>query len=587
MSHLGITINKKLDENFSESSYKLLKKFYMLPTETSPQEAFARAAVAYSGNDMKFAQRIYDYASKGYFMFSSPMLSNAPLPNEPKKTLPISCFLTYVPDTLNGLIDHSSEIRHITIRGGGVSGYWGDVRTTTAKSTGAITFIHTIDADMIAYKQGETRKGSYAAYLNISHPDIVEFIEMKIPSGDFNRKNFNLFCAVNITDHFMECVEDNLSFDLIHPETKEIYDTVDARSLWEKMLITRSRTGVPYLNFIDTVNEALPPTMKDAGLKIHSSNLCNEIHLPTDPETSAVCCLASLNLEHFYELISPSPEGYIVVKDIIKLLDNVITYFIEHCPKTLERSKRGAIRDRPLGLGVMGLHSYFMKHGIVFESEQASVHNDRIFKTIKQLAVEQTLEMGRCLGECESMVGTGRRNSHLLAIAPTANISMILNCSPGVEPIKSNAYTHRSRIGSHLIRNKYLKEDLYRLGLDNKDYWTQIILNNGSIQKYLPHLAKRYATANEIDQRVLVRLATDRQKYICQGQSINLFFKPNDSVKYIHDTHFQMWKDKGKGLYYFRTETSQKPEIISDIDLDCDMDRIVKFKDECEFNCCS
>jgi len=325
MQHLGIEIDSKRDKILSEQSFKLLKDYYCREDEKSPQHAFARAAVAFCGNNLNLAQRIYDYVSKGWFMYASPVLSNAPIKGEEVKALPISCFLTYVPDTLEGLIDHTAELRWLSVKGGGVGGHWNDIRAVSKKAPGPMPFLHTVDADMVAYRQGRTRKGSYAAYMDVDHPDIVEFVNMRIPTGDVNRKCLNLHHAVNITDKFMEAVEKGEDWNLLDPNDKSVRDTMKARKLWEHILETRYRTGEPYLNFIDTANRALPQTQKDLGFTIKGSNLCNEIHLVTNEERTAVCCLSSVNLEMYDEWKDTN-----MVKDLIVFLDNVLQFFIDN-----------------------------------------------------------------------------------------------------------------------------------------------------------------------------------------------------------------------------------------------------------------
>ena len=364
--YLNISIEKNKDKNISEQAKKLLKDYYQLEDEVSPQQAYARAAVAYCYGDYELAQRIYNYVSDGWFMFASPVLSNAPLPNVKTKALPISCFLSYVPDSLDGLIDHSSELRWLSVKGGGVGGHWSDVRAVSDKAPGPMPFIHTVDADMTAYRQGKTRKGSYAAYMDISHPDIIEFLNMRIPTGDVNRKNLNLHHAVNISDAFMRAVERDEMWDLIDPNDQTVRDSKKARKIWETVLETRYRTGEPYLNYIDTVNRAMPQSMKDKGLKIHGSNLCNEIHLPTSEDRTAVCCLSSVNLEKYDEW-----KDSRMVADLIRFLDNVLQFFIDNAPKDIARAKYSAEQERSLGLGAMGWHSYLHKNRIPFESELA------------------------------------------------------------------------------------------------------------------------------------------------------------------------------------------------------------------------
>ena len=561
MQHLGIEINTKKDKLLSEQSYKLLKDYYCRDDEKSPQMAFARAAVAFSAGNINLAQRIYDYVSKGWFMYASPVLSNAPIKGEAIKALPISCFLSYVPDTLEGLIDHSSELRWLSVKGGGVGGHWSDVRAVSKKAPGPMPFLHTVDADMVAYRQGRTRKGSYAAYMDVDHPDITEFVNMRIPTGDVNRKNLNLHHAVNITDDFMKAVEENTDWNLVDPASKEVSDTVKARRLWEHMLETRYRTGEPYLNFIDTANRALPESQKQKGMKIRGSNLCNEIHLVTNEERTAVCCLSSVNLE-LYDEWKDTP----MVKDLIVFLDNVLQFFIDHAGDEISRARYSATQERSLGLGAMGLHSYFQKHRIAFDSDEAITKNEEIFSRIKAKAVEATLEMGKRRGEAPDMEGTGRRNAHMLAIAPNANSSMIVHTSPSIEPWKANAFTSRTRVGSHLNKNPYLEEELEKIGKNTDDVWSMIITNGGSVQHldFLDNHTKNvFKTAIELDQLALIRLASDRQKYLCQGQSLNIFFPAGADKRILHQVHYQAWKQGCKGLYYLRTETSNKAENVS------------------------
>ena len=561
MQHLGIEINTKKDKLLSEQSYKLLKDYYCRDDEKSPQMAFARAAVAFSAGNINLAQRIYDYVSKGWFMYASPVLSNAPIKGEAIKALPISCFLSYVPDTLEGLIDHSSELRWLSVKGGGVGGHWSDVRAVSKKAPGPMPFLHTVDADMVAYRQGRTRKGSYAAYMDVDHPDITEFVNMRIPTGDVNRKNLNLHHAVNITDDFMKAVEENTDWNLVDPASKEVSDTVKARRLWEHMLETRYRTGEPYLNFIDTANRALPESQKQKGMKIRGSNLCNEIHLVTNEERTAVCCLSSVNLE-LYDEWKDTP----MVKDLIVFLDNVLQFFIDHAGDEISRARYSATQERSLGLGAMGLHSYFQKHRIAFDSDEAITKNEEIFSRIKAKAVEATLEMGKRRGEAPDMEGTGRRNAHMLAIAPNANSSMIVDTSPSIEPWKANAFTSRTRVGSHLNKNPYLEEELEKIGKNTDDVWSMIITNGGSVQHldFLDNHTKNvFKTAIELDQLALIRLASDRQKYLCQGQSLNIFFPAGADKRILHQVHYQAWKQGCKGLYYLRTETSNKAENVS------------------------
>ena len=561
LDHLGITIDRNRDKDLSEQAYKLLKDYYCNKDEDSPQQAYARASVAYCAGDLELAQRIYDAVSKGWFMFASPVLSNAPRPGEKAKALPISCFLAYVPDSLEGLIDHSAELRWLSVKGGGVGGHWSDIRAISDKAPGPMPFLHTVDADMTAYRQGKTRKGSYAAYMDVSHPDIIEFLNMRVPTGDVNRKNLNLHHAINITDAFMRAVERGEMWDLRDPNDLDVRESMPARTLWQQILEVRYRTGEPYLNFIDTANRALPHTMKAKGLKIHGSNLCNEIHLPTSDDRTAVCCLSSLNLEKFDEWKETT-----LVRDLIRFLDNVLQFFIDNAGDEISRARYSATQERSLGLGAMGWHSLLHQKRIPFDSWEARELNHKVFKHIKQEAVKESNTLGFERGEAPDMQGTGRRNAHLLAIAPNANSSIICGTSPSIEPSKANAYTHRTRAGSHLVKNKYLEEELKKVKQNTQDVWSSIITNGGSVQ-HLDFLSQKvkdvFKTAIEIDQLVLVEQAADRQEYLCQGQSLNLFFPAGADKKDLHKTHFAAWKLGTKGLYYLRTETSQRAENVS------------------------
>ena len=567
----GITIDLDRDNLLTDFSRNLLRDYYMNEDEESPQESFARAAIAFSDNCLDLAQRIYDYASKGWFMFSSPILSNAPRPNGKTRGLPISCFLTYVDDSLEGLISHSDELRWMSVKGGGVGGHWSDVRSNSTISPGPMPFLKTVDSDMTAYRQGKTRKGSYAAYMDISHPDIIEFLNIRVPTGgDVNRKCFNLNNAVNVTDEFMEAVVAGKTWDLKDPNENTVRDTVDARQLWQRILQVRFRTGEPYVNFIDEANKHLPQFQKDLGLKIHGSNLCNEIHLATSPDRSAVCCLSSLNVEKYDEW-----QDSTIVADLIEYLDNVITYFVKNAPSSLVRAIKSAQAERSLGLGAMGFHAYLQKKNIPFESSIAIAANKGIFMDIKKKAKQKTIELAKLKGECPDGIGHGVRNAHLLAIAPNANSSIIAGTSPSIEPWKSNAYTHRTRVGSYLVKNPHLEKvlDQYRKDLEVKgteewlkEQWKSIILAEGSVQHldYMSDWHKQvFKTAFELDQRWIVDHAGDRQEFICQGQSVNLFFPAGTEKAYVNAVHLRAWKKKLKGLYYLRTNAGASAEKVS------------------------
>lgn len=916
---------------FSEHAQSLLENFYLLENETDPKQAFTRAATAYSAGDESLAARIYDYVNQGWFMFSSPILSNARV-DDTKGGLPISCFLSYVPDTVEGLIDHSNELRWMSVMGGGVGGHWSDIRSVSNKAPGPIPFIKTVDSDMQAWRQGVTRKGSYAAYIDVSHPDIIEFINLRVPTGgDTNRKCFNINNAVCFSDEFMNAVADGKDWNLIDPHTKETKETMPARELWQRILEIRFRTGEPYFFFSDTANKHLPQSLKDKGLKIHGSNLClagservvtnrgyltaqelyeqggeleifdgliaqkasemrliekdvptykitlknglshtvtayhqvrtdkgltacedlvvgdrvhiqsnkglfgttsmedeafllglyqadgtqhkdiimldlweddfdlideieerfarvhqkygcdtyeiinqhgvvctrgrepakfttctvnqspvakkrlasktlkkaldftkgqvpywiwesdeatqwqyvrglfyadgcvslassrgepiylsisnvnkdflndlhlllrnlglpfalhlqreagytslpdgkggykdyptqtcyrlvcgsknacllfeektnfltrrgvdlekrpwrdnsrkvsevvsieyvchqdvyclsvdsdkhlfvvngiithncAEIYLPTSETRSAVCCLSSLNLEYFDEWKDTS-----IVEDCITFLDNVLQYFIDNAPKQLHKAIYSAIHERSLGLGTMGFHSYLQRKNIAWESPMAKGLNRRVFKHIKEKALIQTEKLAQERGEYLDGIDTGRRNSHLLAIAPNANSAIILDTSPSIEPWKSNAFTHRTRAGSFLQKNKYLDKLLLSLTTKEEydEVWQSIILNQGSVQHLdiLNDYQKGvFKTAFEIEQAWLVEHAADRQEYICQGQSLNLFFPAGSDKAYVNYVHLLAWKKGLKGLYYLRTNSGAEAEKIS------------------------
>lgn len=548
---------------FSKHAEKLLTNYYMKAHEKHPHDAFHRAAHAYT-NNTELADRIYDYAKRGWFMFSSPILSNAG-----SSGMPISCFLSYVDDSVEGLIEHTEELRWMSVMGGGVGGHWSHVRSVSDKAPGPIPFLKTVDSDMVAYRQGSTRKGSYAAYIDIDHPDIIEFLNLRLPTGgDTNRKCFNLNNAINIKDAFMDAVISGNDWDLIDPNTREVKDTVDARELWQRILEVRFRTGEPYLNFIDHANKHLPDQLKNKGLRIHGSNLCSEIHLPTSRQRSAVCCLSSLNLEFFDDWKNTS-----IVQDLTEFLDDVLQYFIENAPSQLEKAIFSAERERSLGLGAMGFHSYLQKNSIPYESVFANSANRRIFKYIKTKALEATkrlaFEKGAYLDDDTNL----SRNSHLLAIAPNANSSIILNTSPSIEPWKSNAFTHRTRAGSFLQVNKYVQECLqnYKANLQETDQWLEeqvqsIILAQGSVQHldyFSDHEKKVFKTAFEIDQMWIIEHASVRQEWICQGQSVNLFFPSGSDVNYVNAVHLSAWKKNLKALYYLRTNSGVVAEKVS------------------------
>jgi len=566
--YLGITIDRTRDKAMSDQARELVTGYYLRGKEKSPQEAYARACVAYSNGDNDLAQRLYDAVSNDWFMFSSPILSNAPLQGERVTGLPISCFLSYVPDTLDGLIAHQDELAWLSVKGGGVGGHWGDVRPVSDKAPGPIPFIKVADSAMTAYKQGKTRKGSYAAYTDISHPDVMEFINIRMPTGgDANRKCFNINNAINITDAFMDTVLADGDWDLVDPATNTTRESIRARELWERLIEVRFRTGEPYLNFIDEANRNLPKALKEKGLEIKGSNLCNEIHLPTNEDRTAVCCLSSVNLEHFEAWKDTSLVG-----DLIVMLDNVLQQFIDNAPDEMSKARYSAQQERSLGLGAMGFHSYLQKKSIPWESALATGQNLKMFNHIKEQAVETTKALADTRGEYKDGLGTNRRNSHLLAIAPNANSSIICGTSASIEPLKSNAFTHRTRVGAHLVKNQYLskvlEEHRLRLGEEEawlEEQWSNIIHHEGSVQQleYLSDWEKDiYKTAFELDQHWVVEHSAGRQPMICQGQSVNLFFPAGSDKAYVNSVHLSAWKKKLKGLYYLRTASGSKGEQI-------------------------
>ena len=557
----GISLDEKRNELLSEMAVNMLSQFYCDENET-PQQAFARTALCFSAGDLELAQRIYDAVSKGWFMFASPVLSNSVLPGLKPKAMPISCFLLDIQDNLESIIDHSTEVRWLSVKGGGIGANWSKVRSVSNKAPGPMPFLHTIDADMIAYRQGKTRKGSLCAFLDISHPDILEFMHMRVPTGDVNRKNLNLHHSINIPDEFMRAVERDEMWDLIDPNDETPRETIRARELWETLLEIRFRTGEPCIHFITESNRHLPQPLKDLGLRVNSSNLCQEITLPTSEDRTAVCCLSSLNLDKFDEWKDSE-----LVEDMITMLDNVLQFFVDHAPDELAKARYSATRERSLGLGAMGFHSWLQKNNIAWESEEARLENEKIFYHIDRKAKEQTIRLGLSKGEYPDGEGTGRRNAHLTAIAPNANSGMLLGVSPSIEPYNANTFTQRSRIGSYLIKNPYLAKVLEAHGKNTEATWSSIMLNRGSVAhlKYLTNHEKNvFKTAMEIDQATVVQHAADRQKHIEQGQSVNLFFPAKTNKTELSRVHYLAWKNKLKTLYYLRTEAEHQVENVSE-----------------------
>ena len=575
------------DALLSDAGLRILKDRYLTDEETSPQEAFYRVSKTFSDNS-EMAERIYKYASNLWFMFSTPILTNGGT----KRGMPISCFLNYVPDSRIGLTEHYTENAWLATVGGGIGGHWGHIRSDGTEtsggsiSTGSIPFMHVVDSEMLAFSQGKTRRGSYAAYQNISHPEIEEFIEMRKPSGgDVHRKCLNLHHGINISDKFMSIIDNctinpsaDDTWELIDPHTKRVVRKVSAKKLWQKILETRVATGEPYICFIDTVQKSLPESQKKIGLKVHHSNLCSEITLPTNEERTAVCCLSSLNLEKYDEW----KEDSSFIPDVVRFLDNVLEYFINNANDFLHRAKYSAMRERSIGLGTMGFHSYLQSKNIPFESVMAKVQNKIIFSHIKKQAEETSKSLGKERGEAPDMVGTGMRNAHLLAIAPNATSSIICgSTSPSIEPTRANVYSQKTMSGTFLMKNKYLQKILKEKGIDNDTTWKSILAKRGSV-KHLDELSELekdvFATAIEIDQRWIIDLAADRQKYICQSQSVNIFVPADVNIKDLHLLHLSAWKKRLKTLYYCRSEAIKRAEIIS-----TKIERIVRpdAEDEC------
>ena len=600
--YLGIQIDLNREDDLSKFSINTLQDRYFWENETYAQQAFARASVfgaTYKGQtDYDHAQRLYNYASLCWFMFSTPILSNGGT----SRGLPISCFLNYVPDSRFGLSDHYDENIWLASAGGGVGGYWGDVRsngTSTSngsKSTGSIPFMHVVDSQMLAFNQGVTRRGSYAAYMNVSHPEIEEFIAMrKTTGGDLNRKCLNIHNAVSITHEFLDAVKEDKDWRLIDPKTNEAVKSINARNLWWQILHTRAETGEPYIINLDNCNAALPKQQKDLGLEIKQSNLCSEITLPTNEERTAVCCLSSVNLEKFDDWESDE----LFIKDLVTMLDNVLEHFIESAVDTddlgtyranadrfknyIKEGKNGykksaysAYRERSIGLGAMGFHGYLQNNSIPYEGLLASSFNHRVFSCIKSKAVEASKELADKRGEAPDMVGSGLRNAHLLAVAPNASSSIICNgTTPSIEPTRANIYTHKTLTGSYKVQNKYLEKLLESKKKNTLKVWKDISAHDGSVQHldFLTDEEKEvFKTAPEINQIWIVEHAHQRQQYICQSQSVNLFFAPpkatepqeihDEFLQYVNDVHWYGAKNL-KSLYYLRSDAARNAENVN------------------------
>ena len=565
----GITVDFNRDKLFDKLGLIRLKESYMKAEENSPQERFAYVSSSFSTNQ-SHAQRLYDYASNHWLSYSTPILSYG----NSKRGLPISCFLPYLDDSAEGLVETLSEVNWLSMLGGGV-GIGIDIRSADEKSTGVMPHLRTYDASSLAYRQGKTRRGSYATYLNISHPDILMFLEMRKPTGDQNMRCLNLHHGINITDDFMLLIEKCMldkeaddTWNLKDPNSDRIVDTVSARELWQRILEIRMQTGEPYIHYIDTSNRLMPQFQKDKGLSIKQSNLCSEIILPTDNHRTAVCCLSSVNLEYFDEW----KDNELFLRDMAEMLDNVLQHFIDNAPKEVSRAIHSATQERSIGIGALGFHAYLQKKNIPWESAQATGANMKMFKHIRQKLNEANLQLGKIRGEAPDAVGTGRRFSHLMAIAPNASSSIIMgNTSPSIEPYRANAYRQDTLSGAHLNKNKFLDKIIKQkceedTKLDYDDVWSSIIANDGSVQhlKFLDEWTKEvFKTSMEIDQRWIVNHAAERQKYIDQAQSLNLFFRPDVNVKYLHAVHFQAWKQGLKTLYYCRSDKLAKADKVA------------------------
>ncbi len=545
-----------------------LQDRYLMPGE-SFQDLFARVSAAYA-DDTAHAQRLYDYMSRLWFMPATPVLSNGGT----KRGLPISCFLNEAQDSLEGIVDLWNENVWLAARGGGIGSYWGNLRSIgeavggVGRTSGIIPFIRVMDSLTLAISQGSLRRGSAAVYLDVSHPEIEEFIEMRRPTGgDPNRKALNLHHGIVMTDAFMKAVEEDAPWDLISPKDGTVMNTVSARALWIRILTARIETGEPYMLFIDTVNRSMPVHQREAGLTVKTSNLCAEITLTTGKDhlgedRTAVCCLSSLNLETYPEWQGDAR----FIEDVMRFLDNVLQDFIERAPDSMARARYSAMRERSVGLGVMGFHSFLQSQNIPFESAMAKAWNKKVFRHIKTGvdAASKTLAAER--GACPDAADFGRqeRFTNKTAIAPTASISIICGgTSAGIEPIAANSYTHKTLSGSHTVRNKYLKALLAEKGQDTQEVWSSISVNGGSVQ-HLDCLTQDekdvFKTAFELDQRWVVEHAGDRAALIDQAQSVNLFLPADVHKRDLHQIHYQAWKKGLKSLYYCRSLSIQRAE---------------------------
>lgn len=581
--YLGVVIDYSRDNLIPEQGIAMLtgKGFYKKEWEESPQESFARASTCYSFGDYDFAQRIYDYSSKGWFTFASPVLSNAvevvwPTFSEEQfeeagewlennvepDGLPISCFLGMIHDSKKGLTKASDEAKHLSMMGGGVGVYAAN-RSPDEKSTGVMAHARDYDAMTLAYRQTATRRGSMAMYLDVDHPEIKSFLQMRNPiGGDSNKKCFNLNHAVNISDAFILKVITGDDYELIDPKHGPSGRFLNAQEVWEEILELRKETGEPYLFFKDTVNRGIPKWITKPTYKVEQSNLCSEITLMTSYKRTAVCCLSSLNLEKYDEWKDSN-----IVQDLIRLLDNVLEYFICLAPAELDRAVHSASKERALGLGTLGWHSYLQSKMIPFSSggfNSAIQHTNIIYGNLKKKAVEESKRLATLRGEAPDCAGSGMRNSHLFAIAPNASSSSIVGVSPSIEPWAGNCFNAEGRAGSFLIKNKYLEPILDKYGINNQSTWNSILKNEGSVQhiEELSDLEKAvFKTAYEEDPMMIIEQASERQKYICQSQSVNLFVPADITKQEMSDIHMKAWAKNLKTLYYCRGKSAVKANI--------------------------
>ena len=566
----NIEMDFSRDGLFDDLGKTRLKDSYMREDEQSPQERFAYVSAAFASNQ-EHAQRLYDYASKHWLSYSTPILSFG----RNKRGLPVSCYLNHLDDSAEGLVNNLSETNWLSMMGGGVGVHF-QIRGADDKSVGIMPHLKTYDASSLAYKQGKTRRGSYAAFLDVSHPDIIQFLEMRKATGDQNLKALNLHHGVNITDKFMQIIEQCMinpdyddTWELIQPNTGKVVDTVSAKYLWMKLLEVRMHTGEPYIWFIDRANEGLPDYQKKAGLKNYGSNICVEISLATSPERTAVCCLSSVNLEYFDEW----KNDPLFLQDILEMLDNVIEYFIQNAPDTISRARFSAMRERSVGVGALGFHAYLQKHNIAFESAIAKSVNMQMFKGIRERLDLANTKLAEERGSCPDAADYGvvKRCSHVMAIAPNASSSIIMgNTSPSIEPYAANAYRQDTSSGAYLNKNKFLDKIILEESKGKSeswydDTWAAIIANDGSVSdlEWMDDYTKDvFKTAQEIDQRWIVEHTADRQAYVDQSISTNVFFKPDCSVKYLHAVHFLAWKKGLKALYYLRSGKLRKADKV-------------------------